>query len=94
MNIRENNDFSDDDDNLNNRADSNPRRGESRHSSKSRKSAKSRKSTKSRVNGNLNNTMKGQANMSMANLLEEEVEEVEPPHPFDAILGEKINSLI
>ena len=30
----------------------------------------------------------------MANLLEEEVEEVIPPHPFDQILGAKVNSLI
>ena len=30
----------------------------------------------------------------MANLLEEEVEEILPPHPYDHVLGEKVNSLI
>ena len=30
----------------------------------------------------------------MANLLEEEVEEIIPPHPYDQVLGEKVNSLI
>ena len=30
----------------------------------------------------------------MANLLEEEVEEVLPPHPYDSVLGEKVNSMI
>ena len=30
----------------------------------------------------------------MANLLEEEVEEIKEPHPFDAVLGEKVNAMI